>query len=66
MLFIIEKYFSKIRPFYNIDMIKVITGIRRYGKSYIMRLIKEEIEKTGVPEKDLVFLDLDKKGNKKY
>ncbi|MDD2268094.1 MAG: AAA family ATPase [Eubacteriales bacterium] len=47
-------------------MIKVITGIRRYGKSYIMRLIKEEIEKTGVPEKDLVFLDLDKKGNKKY
>ena len=45
MLFIIEKYFSKIRPFYNIDMIKVITGIRRYGKSYIMRLIKEEIEK---------------------
>lgn len=30
-----EKYLSKIRPFYDQDLIKVITGIRRCGKSVI-------------------------------
>jgi predicted AAA+ superfamily ATPase len=30
-----EKYLSKIRPFYDVDLIKVITGIRRCGKYVI-------------------------------
>ncbi len=34
-----EKYLSKIRPFYNdTDIIKVLTGVRRCGKSTIMNL----------------------------
>lgn len=32
-----EKYLSKIRPFYHSDIIKVITGIRRCGKSFILK-----------------------------
>lgn len=31
-----ENYLNKIRPFYNRDLIKVITGIRRCGKSVIL------------------------------
>lgn len=31
-----ENYLNKIRPFYNQDLIKVITGIRRCGKSVIL------------------------------
>ena len=31
-----EKYISKIRPFFDSDIIKVITGIRRCGKSFII------------------------------
>lgn len=59
-----EKYLTKIRPFYKTDMIKVISGIRRCGKSSLMQTIKEELAHEGVPEKDLIFLDLDKRGNR--
>ena len=38
-----EIYLKRIRPFYESEMVKVITGIRRCGKSTIMRQIIEEI-----------------------
>ncbi len=41
-----EHYLKKIREFYDSDLIKIITGIRRCGKSVILDQIKEEIEKT--------------------
>ena len=40
-----EKYLSQIRPFYDSDLIKIITGIRRSGKSVVMQQIKDEISK---------------------
>lgn len=40
-----EKYLQKIRPFYDSDLIKIITGIRRCGKSVVMKQIKDEISK---------------------
>ena len=40
-----EEYLKKIRPFYDSDLIKIITGIRRCGKSVIMQQIKNEIIK---------------------
>ncbi len=38
-----EKYLKQIREFYDTDLIKIITGIRRCGKSVILDQIKEEI-----------------------
>ena len=38
-----EKYLSPIRDFYDSDLIKIITGIRRCGKSVLLRQIEEEI-----------------------
>ncbi len=38
-----ESYIAKVRPFYESDLIKIITGIRRCGKSVIMEQIIEEI-----------------------
>ena len=38
-----EKYLKRIRPFYDIDIVKVITGIRRCGKSYLMKTIIKEL-----------------------
>lgn len=38
-----EKYISKIRPFLGSDIIKVITGIRRCGKSFILKGIINEL-----------------------
>ena len=59
-----ELYLKKIRPFYDDDMIKVITGIRRCGKSYILLSIIDELIEKGINKKDVIYLDLDKKGNK--
>ena len=62
-LFKREKYLSRIRPFYEEeDLIKVITGVRRCGKSSIMKMIYNELVDKGVPEKNIIYIDLDKRG----
>ncbi len=58
-----EKYLKRIRPFYNDDdIIKVITGVRRCGKSSLMETISEEIREQGVSDENIIYLDLDKRG----
>lgn len=62
-LFIREDYLAKIRGFYeSCSIIKVITGVRRCGKSCLMRTIREELLESGVPEERIVYLDLEKRG----
>lgn len=57
-----EKYLSKIREFYHdADLIKVITGIRRSGKSCLMQMIKTELMNSGIPEKNILYFNLDKR-----
>ena len=51
-----EHYISQIRPFYESDLVKIITGIRRCGKSVILRQILNELESQG---KRCLFLDFD-------
>ena len=58
-----ESYLKKIRGFYHDDgMIKVITGVRRCGKSCLMHTIEEELKGNGVPEERIAFFDLDRYG----
>ena len=60
-----ENYLKKIRGFYNADdIIKVITGVRRCGKSSLMATIADEIRQSGVPEENLIYIDLDLRPNK--
>ncbi len=54
-----EKYLSKIRPFYDQDLIKVITGIRRCGKSVILKQIIDELKNNGVEEKQIIYLNFE-------
>lgn len=62
-LFKREKYLRRIRPFYDAgDIIKVITGVRRCGKSTLLATIAEEIRQQGVADENIIFLDLDKRG----
>ena len=56
-----ETYLKKIRGFYNDTMIKVITGIRRCGKSYLLKTIIEELKESNVNDKDIIYIELDKK-----
>ena len=59
-----ENYLKKIRGFYKDDMIKVISGIRRCGKSFFLKSIIQELLDNGVQEKDIIYIELDKKGYK--
>ena len=64
-LFKREKFLRKIRPFYHSDdIIKVITGVRRCGKSSLMRIIVEELLGDGVKSDDVLYVDLEKRGFK--
>ena len=57
-----EHYLSQVRPFYESDLVKMITGIRRCGKSIILRQIQEELENQG---KRCLFLDFDLRPTRK-
>ena len=54
-----EQYLKKIRPFYDDDLIKVITGIRRCGKSTILKMIMERLRERGVPKDRIVSYRFD-------
>lgn len=62
-LFKREKYLRNIRGFYDAcDIIKVITGVRRCGKSSMMQLIAAELRERGVTDRQLIMVNLDKRG----
>ena len=43
-----ESYMRRIRPFIGGELIKVMTGIRRCGKSVMLELVKQELLDSGV------------------
>lgn len=57
-----ELYLNKIRGFYSdAETIKVITGIRRCGKSSLLETIVEELKENGIEEKNIIEINLDKR-----
>lgn len=54
-----EKYLKKIRPFYEQDLIKVITGIRRCGKSVILNQIMDELRQSGVKDEQIIYINFE-------
>lgn len=58
-----EDYLQKIRGFYHdTGIIKVITGVRRCGKSCLMETISLELKENGVRDENIIYLNLDKRG----
>ena len=53
-----EHYLQQIRPFYDSDLIKIITGIRRCGKSVTMQQVRDEIEANS---NDVIYLEFEKR-----
>jgi hypothetical protein len=65
-LFKRENYLKKIRGFYDSDdIIKVVTGVRRCGKSSLMESIANELLEKGVKKQNIVFIDLEEKQNRR-
>ena len=54
-----EKYLEIIRPFYDKDLIKVITGIRRSGKSILLSQIINELKENGVTEEQIIYINFE-------
>ena len=54
-----ETYLEQIRPYYDSDIIKVITGVRRAGKSMLLDMIKDELIENGVAEDKIIYLNLE-------
>lgn len=58
-----EMYMSRIRPFIGGELIKVMTGIRRSGKSVMLELIKEELAESGVNPARFISVNFEDMGN---
>ena len=58
-----ESYMSRIRPFMGNDLIKVITGVRRSGKSVMLNLIQDELAESGVDRSQFISLNFENMSN---
>ena len=54
-----ESYLKQIEPFIGCDLIKVITGIRRCGKSVILQLIREKLRDSGIAAKQIISFNFE-------
>ena len=54
-----ELYMHRIRPFIGSELIKVITGIRRSGKSVMLELIKNELIESGVNQSQFISINFE-------
>lgn len=54
-----EMYMSRIRPFMGTELIKVMTGIRRCGKSVMLELIKQELIESGVNPAQFISINFE-------
>ena len=59
-------YINKIRPFIGNELIKVLTGIRRSGKSVMLELIKDELRSQGVPDSQFITFNFESMANAAY
>ena len=54
-----EKYLSQIRGFYDSNLIKILVGIRRCGKSVILEQIIDELKKSKVDERHIIYMNFE-------
>ena len=54
-----ERYLKEIRPFYKQDLIKVLVGIRRCGKSVILYQIMNELKSCGVDDEHIIYINFE-------
>lgn len=54
-----ENYLRAIRPYYEADLIKVITGVRRAGKSVILESIRDELFASGIGADHIIYVNLE-------
>lgn len=53
------QYLERLRPFYDSELVKVITGIRRCGKSTILRQVIAEIKENGIEDSHIIYINFE-------
>ena len=54
-----EMYLSRIRGFYESDLVKILVGIRRCGKSVILKQIMQELKEKGIDESHIIYINFE-------
>ena len=54
-----EMYLSRIRGFYDSDLVKILVGIRRCGKSVILKQIMEELKERGIDREHIIYVNFE-------
>ena len=54
-----EMYLSRIRGFYDSDLVKILVGIRRCGKSVILKQIMNELKEKKIDEKHIIYVNFE-------
>ena len=54
-----ETYLSRIRGFYDSDLVKILVGIRRCGKSVILNQIMDEIKAKGIKNDHIIYINFE-------
>ena len=54
-----QRYIEQVKKSLDTEFIKVITGVRRSGKSYLLRMIKDLILEQGVPHSQIIFMNFE-------
>ena len=54
-----ERYLKLIRPFYDQELIKVLIGIRRSGKSVILKQIIDELKENNVDDNHIIYINFE-------
>ena len=58
-------YINAITPYINVNIVKILTGVRRCGKSTILEMIQAELQNKGIPKENIISkryteMDIDK------
>ena len=64
-MYLREQYLRRIRPFYRNEQIKILTGVRRAGKTELLKMIQRELL-TAYDERHIVYLSFELLENRKY
>ena len=60
-----ELYLKKLRPFYQNEQIKILTGVRRAGKTELLKMVQEEIRKQ-FPDSLIQYISFELLENRQY
>lgn len=61
-----EEYLERIKPMINTEFIKIITGVRRSGKSFFLKIIQDELLEHSIKSSQILYMNFEHPDNYQY